>query len=182
MRALVFGSSPAPGTVLGTRIDLPIDWAELRFASLFIGVAWLVLSSYALVPSITRWVGKRSIVVDKRWLFVSLLSIGALSLVSMVVLRYRRAAGVVLTSEGIWTPAWRGGRFLPWAQVVDARLKDYGRGATDIELRYPDGRFGLTPGHSQIPTLSVVSFVLTSGMELERRCQPRGRSEYGAAA
>lgn len=141
MRALVFGSSPAPGEVSGTRIDLPIDWAELRFASLFVGVAWLVLSIYALVPGITRWVGKRSIAVERRWLLFSLLSIGALSLVSMVVLRYRRAAGVVLTSEGIWTPAWRGGRFLPWAEVVDARLKDYGRGATDIELRYPDGRF-----------------------------------------
>ena len=73
----------------------------------------------------------------------SLVSIGAVSLFVMVARRYQRAVGIVFTNQGLWIPRWQHGWFLPWAQVQDVKLKDYGRGATEIELSYPEGRFRL---------------------------------------
>ena len=139
MRDLVFGPPPRPGEVAGARIELPIDWSELRGISWFVAIAWPILSIYALVPSVSRWLG-RSTPLANRWSVFLFLSIGALSLLAMVVRRYRRAAGVVFTTAGIWMPTWRGGKFVPWEQVGEVTLKNFGKGRTDIELRHPEGR------------------------------------------
>ncbi len=141
LRELAFGSPPRDGSLSGSRIDLPLNWSELRFAVTFVGIGSLSLAAYALVPAVAAWFGKAPIPAGRRWPILLLVSGSAVALVAMVVLRYRRAAGVVFTTAGIWTPDWQGGRFVPWEQVLEAKLKDYGRGATDIELSFPDGRF-----------------------------------------
>src|SRR5262245_28698303 len=141
LRSLVFGPTPAPEQTPGVREQFPINWGQLRFAVIFCTALWLVLSAVVLKPGIARWIGKGSTFFENRWVLLFLVSVGALSMVLMVVRRYQRAVGLVFTTEGIWIPTWRGGGFLPWPQVYDVKLKDYGRGATDIELSHPGGRF-----------------------------------------
>jgi hypothetical protein len=143
LRELAFGSPPREGSLSGRRIDVPLNWSELRFAVIFAGIGWLSLAGYTLIPGVAAWFGKAPIPAERRGPILLLVSGSAVALVTMVVLRYRRAAGVVFTTAGIWTPAWQGGRFVLWEQVLEAKLRDYGRGATDIELSFPDGRFRL---------------------------------------
>jgi hypothetical protein len=140
---LLFGRPPRSDEAPGTWTRFALDWSHLKAACWIVGGIWL-LGTAAVV---TSWHPYRV-----RGLFggvhevsppvaLVVITVAALWLFAIGIRNYRHAINVVFTSEGVWTPRWRGGRFLPWVQVVATRLVDHGRGATEIELSYPEGRY-----------------------------------------
>jgi hypothetical protein len=135
----LFGPPPGPELLPGSRIDLAVDWGVFRFVVWVAALEWLALASYALIPGMSVVFGKASLRAGARaQLFLVATAVAAL-LIGGIIYRYRRAVGVIFTSEGMWTPAWTGGRFQPWAELLNASLKD----GKNIDLLYPDGTYRL---------------------------------------
>jgi len=128
VKTLLFGRQPGPDEAPGKRTEFPINWGWLRFAAGFIPILWIGLSLYGFL--------KHGLPAGRRWLLFFIVSAFCAVAAASVIRQYRRAVNVVFTSEGIWTPAG-GGRFLPWAQVTNIRL----RNARDLELQHPGGRY-----------------------------------------
>ncbi|HEY7112629.1 MAG TPA: hypothetical protein VIA45_06810 [Thermoanaerobaculia bacterium] len=90
---------------------------------------WIGLALYGFL--------KPGLSVPRRWTLFFIVSAFCVFLIGNVIRDYRRAVHVFFTSEGLWTPSLGDGRFLSWAQVTGAAV----RNARDLELRHPGGRY-----------------------------------------
>jgi hypothetical protein len=117
----------------GERVELPIDRRSFRIQAVLIGMAWIGFEVVFLVPAVARWFEVKSISRP------GLAALGATAIAGFLFAKmawpYYRGSKLIFTTAGVWQPRGSDGRFLPWSEVTDVQLLDYGRGGRDILLR-----------------------------------------------
>ena len=106
----------------GERVDLALNWSEVRFFTRFLVGGWVVLSIILLVPPVGRLLARPGSDVGVRW--EAFLAVTGLALLGvMTVLRRNlRAASLEFTTAGVWVPSAAGGYFLPWQAIHRVKL------------------------------------------------------------
>jgi hypothetical protein len=134
----------------GERVELPIDWRSFRIWAVLIGILWVACEVILFAPAVARWLNLKPIV---RPGVAALVVTGTAGFFFIkMAWPYWRSARLVFTTSGIWQPRLgNDGRFLPWSEVTDVKLIDYGRGGSDILLRSNDSRLKINTVAFQNP-------------------------------
>jgi hypothetical protein len=117
-------------------IELRIDWRGFRIWSFLIGGAWTGLVVALLVPSVRTWLDVKVAKPFAGALFVT--AAGVFFFLKMAW-PYWQASRLTFTPAGILRRnSSSAGDFVPWGEVTEVRLIDYGRGGRDILIRAGD--------------------------------------------
>lgn len=97
-----------------------------------LGIVWASISAVLLIPSLGSWFANQPMGV--RWGHFAVATGAYLLMAGFFVHSYYRTRGTIFTTQGVWVPSLRGGRFIRWSDVEKVEMTGGHMGATHVQL------------------------------------------------